>query len=157
MGAQEWELNDPIHCMYKYICNTVRRGFFHLLTLASDELNVTAVKKFMMCFFSQLETAGCETVLCMWSHTQVVMCCIMCVKFFNHYPLLIIHSQHQNKPFSGFLHHPCTLLFIEGQIVGAIYCYRCDFNELHNSLSGRKKEKMNEKQSCPFLRRLSCG
>lgn len=80
MGAQEWELNDPIHCMYKYICNTVHQGFFcfRLFTLAYDGLNfnVIAIKKFMTCSFSQLETAGCETTLCMWSHTQVAMCCI---------------------------------------------------------------------------------
>lgn len=49
-----------------------------------------------MGFFSQLETVGCETVLCMWSHMQVIMGC-MCEVFFNHYPLLIIYNQNQNK------------------------------------------------------------
>lgn len=51
----------------------------------------------------------------------------------------------------------CSLLFICWQKVGAIYFYRCDFIEFHNCLSGREKEKKNEKQSCYILGRLSCG
>lgn len=79
MGAQELELNDPIHCMYKYICNTVR--FFVVCSLAFDKLNITAVKKFMMDFFTQLENVDYENVLCMWSHMQVMMCCMREVFF----------------------------------------------------------------------------
>ncbi len=103
---------------------------------------------------SQLETAGCETLLHMWSHTQAVMCCIcfnVCQVFFWNINLCWLYIT--NIRTKGLV--VLFMLFVLYWWTDFWCDIRCDFNFTIACLAERKRKRM--RNSCPILSRLSCG
>lgn len=143
MGAQEWELNDPIHCMYKYICSTVRQGFFcfHLFTLAYDRLNfnVIAVRKFMTC----LTVGNCwlwNCCTCGVIHKLLcagyALMCVKCLKKKKNINLCWLYIT--NIRTKGLV--VLFMLFVLYRWTDFWCDIRCDFIELHVWQREREKE-----------------
>lgn len=103
---------------------------------------------------SQLETAGCETLLHMWSHTQAVMCYIcfnVCQVFFLNINLCWLYIT--NIRTKGLV--VLFMLFVLYWWTDFWCDIRCDFNFTIACLAERKRKRM--RNSCPILSRLSCG